>query len=122
MIEFAPAIPIFRSFDEAKAREFYIGFLGFEVDFEHRFAEDAPWYLGLSRDGFELHLSEHHGDGAPGGRVRVQVSDIDALHAELTARNYKYARPGIHDQSWGQREILIQDPFGNTLVFCQPIE
>jgi hypothetical protein len=26
------AIPILRIFDEAKAREFYVGFLGFQVD------------------------------------------------------------------------------------------
>ena len=28
-------IPILRSFDEAKAREFYVDFLGFEVVFAH---------------------------------------------------------------------------------------
>jgi hypothetical protein len=32
------AIPIFRIFDVAKAKEFYVGFLGFQVDWEHRFA------------------------------------------------------------------------------------
>jgi uncharacterized glyoxalase superfamily protein PhnB len=121
VLEFAPAIPVFRIFDEVKAREFYIGFLGFDVDFEHRFSDDAPLYLGVSRDGFELHLSEHHGDGSPGGRVRVQVSDIDGFYAELAARNYKYNKPGILDQDWGQREIIVDDPFGNKLVFCQPV-
>lgn len=30
-------IPILRIFDEAKAREFYVGFLGFTVDWKHRF-------------------------------------------------------------------------------------
>jgi catechol 2,3-dioxygenase-like lactoylglutathione lyase family enzyme len=29
--------PILRIFDDAKAREFYVGYLGFEVDWEHRF-------------------------------------------------------------------------------------
>jgi hypothetical protein len=29
--------PILRSFDEAKGREFYVDFLGFKVDWEHRF-------------------------------------------------------------------------------------
>lgn len=33
----SPAIPILRIFDQAKAREFYLGFLGFEPEFEHRF-------------------------------------------------------------------------------------
>ena len=30
--------PVLRTFDEAKAREFYFGFLGFQVDWEHRLA------------------------------------------------------------------------------------
>jgi 8-oxo-dGTP pyrophosphatase MutT (NUDIX family) len=36
--------PILRIFDEAKAKEFYVEFLGFTVDWEHHFgkrAEDA---------------------------------------------------------------------------------
>jgi hypothetical protein len=39
------AIPILRMFDVAKAREFYIGYLGFNVDFEHRFHDDAPLFM-----------------------------------------------------------------------------
>jgi hypothetical protein len=34
---FDKAIPILRIFDETKAREFYLDFLGFSVEFEHRF-------------------------------------------------------------------------------------
>lgn len=120
MVEFAPAIPIFRIFDEHKAREYYLDFLGFDADFEHRFSDDAPLYLGISRDGFELHLSEHHGDGSPGARVRVQVSDIEGLHAELAAKNYGFNKPEILDQDWGHRELIVDDPFGNKVVFCEP--
>jgi hypothetical protein len=32
-VTFLRAIPILRIFDETKAREFYLGYLGFEVDF-----------------------------------------------------------------------------------------
>ena len=35
-----PATPIFRMFEEARAREFYVDFLGFEVEFEHRFGDN----------------------------------------------------------------------------------
>jgi catechol 2,3-dioxygenase-like lactoylglutathione lyase family enzyme len=68
--------PIMRIFDMAKAREFYLDFLGFEVEFEHRFDDNAPLYMGVVRDGCILHLSEHHGDGAPGVAVRIKVEDI----------------------------------------------
>ncbi len=35
-IAFEQAVPIVRIFDVAKAQEFYLGFLGFTVDWEHR--------------------------------------------------------------------------------------
>ena len=35
-IAFEAAVPIIRIFDIAKAHEFYLGFLGFAVDWEHR--------------------------------------------------------------------------------------
>ena len=109
--------PILRIFDEAKARQFYVDYLGFKVDWEHRFAPDLPLYLQIARDGCVLHLSEHHGDCCPGAALRIAVDDIDALHAELTARHYGYARPEIEDTPWGSRELSIKDPFGNRLTF-----
>lgn len=68
---FHPPTPVLRIFDEAKAREFYVDFLGFQVDFEHRFEPGTPLYMGISRDGCKLHLSEHHGDGTPGTTLRI---------------------------------------------------
>ena len=105
-------------FDEAKAREFYLEFLGFTVKFEHRFAPDLPLYMGLVRDGCELHLSEHHGDGSPGANIRIALDDIDALHAELNGKRYKNARPHIEAKPWGTREMYMFDPFGNRITFC----
>lgn len=109
--------PILRVFDEAKAREFYVDYLGFGVDWEHRFEPGMPLYLQVSRGGCALHLSEHHGDCSPGAALRVVTADIDALHAELTGKHYKYARPGIETVPWGGREMSVKDPFGNRLTF-----
>ena len=114
---FGTTTPILRIFDEAKAREFYVGFLGFRVDWEHRFEPDLPLYAQVSRDGCVLHLSEHHGDASPGAAVRIETSDLDAFHAELTAKRYTYARPGIEEMPWGTREMSVKDPFGNRLTF-----
>lgn len=49
--------PILRSFDEAKARAFYLDFLGFKVVFEHRFGPGLPLYMGVARGDCALHLS-----------------------------------------------------------------
>lgn len=113
--------PILRMFDIAKAREFYLGFLDFEVLFEHRFDDNAPLYMAVSRDGCELHLSEHHGDGAPGIAVRIEVEDIATLHRELIGKAYRYARPGLEETPWGTREVSVADPFGNRLNFFEEL-
>lgn len=109
--------PILRIFDEAKAREFYVDFLGFTIDWQHRFEPALPLYLQVSRDGCVLHLSEHHGDACPGAALRIACDDIDAFHAELTARQYGHARPGIESTPWDTREVTVRDPFGNRLTF-----
>ena len=116
-MRFARTTPILRIFDEQKAREFYLDFLGFTVDWEHRFAPDAPLYMQVSRGGCVLHLSEHHGDCSPGSAMRVDTADLDAYHAELTAKQYKYYRPGIELMPWGTRDMSVNDPFGNRLTF-----
>jgi uncharacterized glyoxalase superfamily protein PhnB len=118
---FHPPIPILRIFDEAKAREFYLGFLGFTVDFEHRFDANAPLYMGVSRDGCKLHLSEHHGDACPGSSVSIRVDDLEAYHQELTAKRYKYYRPGLEKTEWNTLEVTVQDGFGNKLIFFRDL-
>jgi hypothetical protein len=46
-----PPIPVFRIFDVDKAKEFYCGFLGFALDWEHRFGDHFPLYCQVSRGG-----------------------------------------------------------------------
>jgi uncharacterized glyoxalase superfamily protein PhnB len=114
--------PILRIFDEAKAREFYVDFLGFKVDWEHRFEPGLPLYMQVSKDGCVLHLSEHHGDCSPGAAMRIETSDLDAFHAVLASKRYKYARPGIEEMPWGTRDMSVKDPFGNRLTFTTFID
>ena len=121
-MRFGQLIPVLRSFDEVKAKEFYCGFLGFSVDFEHRFQAKAPLYMQVSRGGVSLHVSEHHGDATPGSTVRIDVDDADGLHRELAAKDYPFARPGIEEKPWRMRELSVADPFGNRLIFAQSIE
>ncbi|NIE82097.1 MULTISPECIES: glyoxalase superfamily protein [unclassified Burkholderia] len=117
-MKLSPAIPILRIFSEAKAREFYLDFLGFQLLWEHRFEPGLPLYAAVKRGELELHLSEHHGDATPGSTVFVPMEGIDALHAELIGKQYGYARPGIEQQDWG-RELTVADPFGNRLRFAE---
>ena len=115
---FDHSIPVMRSLDERKCRAFYCDFLGFEVDFEHRFAPHLPLYLGLIRGPVKLHLSEHRGDAVTGSAVFVWMIGIDDYRRELIASGADFKVPDIADQPWG-RELNIADPFGNRLRFCE---
>lgn len=110
-------IPVLRIFDEAKAREFYLDWLGFKIEFEHRFETGMPLYMGISRDNIVLHLSEHHGDGVPGANIFITCNEIKKFLEELQSRPYKYYRPGLDETFYGTLQISVHDPFGNRLNF-----
>lgn len=116
-IVFQPAIPIFRIFSEEKAREFYLGFLGFRLDWEHRFEPDMPIYMQISRGAVVLHLSEHHGDATPGSTAYVRMRGVRDFHAEISAKGYRYLRPGVESRDWTDAEMTVTDPFGNRIRF-----
>jgi uncharacterized glyoxalase superfamily protein PhnB len=116
-MRFGKPIPILRIFDQQKAREFYVDFLGFAVDWEHRFEDGLPLYMQVSKGDCLLHLSEHHGDSSPGAAMRIETEDLDAFRHELLAKQYKHARPGIEETPWGTRDMSVRDPFGNRLTF-----
>ena len=107
-IQFTSVVPILRIFDVAKADEFYQGFLGFKVD-------------QVSRGDLILHLSEHHGDGSPGARLRV-MRGVEEFHREISAKTYRYMRPGLEKTPWGTLETGAIDPFGNLIRFCERID
>ena len=110
-------IPILRILDEAKAREFYVGYLGFTVTSEHRFEANFPLYMSIERNGFEIHLSEHHGDCVPGAAVFIKMTGVEAYHRELTAKDYKYYKPGLEKTFYNALCMDLKDPFGNRLSF-----
>ena len=115
-------IPILRIFDVVKAREFYLDWLGFTVEFEHQFEENMPYYIGVSRDNIELHLSEHYGDATPGSKIFIVCNEIEKFYAELQSRPYKYYRPCLEKTFYGSLEISVLDPFGNKLSFNEYVK
>lgn len=102
------------------AEEFYCGKLGFTKDWEYHPAtpDPEPGYLGLSRDGVMLHISSFSGDGVSGGVASFYVRDVDALFTEFSTQSFPIELPP-YDQTWGNREMYIRDPDGNSLRFIQ---
>ncbi len=118
-VTFNAVVPILRVFDVDKARQFYVDYLGFSIDWEHRFTDAAPLYMQVSRGGLVLHLSEHHGDGTPGSVVYVETHGVRTYHAELQKKEYQYLSPGVEVDEIGTCMTLL-DPFGNTLRLNEP--
>jgi catechol 2,3-dioxygenase-like lactoylglutathione lyase family enzyme len=121
-IRFLHTVPILRMFSVEKAKEFYVGYLGFKVDWEHQFPEAKPVYMQVSRDGLVFHLSEHYGDGTPGSAIYVHMEGVEEFHRELTAKNYDYLRPGLDKTEWNTLSVNVIDPFGNKIRFNEPVK
>ena len=114
---FSKTTPILRMLDEAAARAFYVGYLGFHIDWEHRFEAGFPLYMQVSRAGLVLHLTEHHGDACPGSTVFVRVSGLREYHAEISAKGYGYLQPGVQATFHGSIQMEVIDPSGNRIRF-----
>jgi uncharacterized glyoxalase superfamily protein PhnB len=117
----ARTVPILRIFNVEKAKEFYVDYLGFKVDWEHRFDDNSPLYMQVSLGGLVIHLSEHHGDACPGSAVRVESTGVRAFHQWLAAKKYRYLNPGIEQTPWDSVSLALLDPFGNRLTFDEKV-
>lgn len=113
-------VPVLRVMSVAASLPFYVDYLGFTLDWEHRFEPGLPTYAQVSRAQAVLHLSEHHGDGSPNGVVWFPVRDVTALQQELLARPKAPLRPGVDPDAPGGPTLQVIDPYGNVLRFAQP--
>ena len=123
-MHFSKTTPILRILDEAQAKSFYVDYLGFHIDWEHRFGEGYPLYLQVSQGGCVLHLSAHTGDCSTGAAMRIETDALDSLHQRLaasTAATVPDPRPAIQDMPWGSRDLSVIDPFGNRLTFTSSV-
>ncbi|GJM43171.1 MAG: hypothetical protein DHS20C21_00130 [Gemmatimonadota bacterium] len=114
------AIPVIHCTSSARAEQFYCRLLGFDRRFAYRPQESLPdpCYLGLLRDGAAIHVSSFPGDGAVGSAVYVVVDDVDTLYKELAGRGVQISLEPT-DQTWGNREMYVDDPDGNSVRFVQ---
>ena len=121
-MEALTCIPVLRIYDVAKAMEFYINWLEFTIDWEHRFDENAPLYMQISKGDISFHLSEHYGDGTPGTGIFIWCTGLEAYQQNLLNKNYKYFRPGLETTFYNSLCMNIIDPFGNKISFNEKVE
>ena len=41
---------------------------------------------------------------------------VEEFHREISAKNYRFMRPGLEKTRWGTLEIGAIDPFGNLIA------
>jgi hypothetical protein len=118
--ELKTSIPVLRMFDEVQAREFYIDYLGFGVDWECQFTPTAPLYMQISFGSAYIHLNGHAKEDEPIGQVNIPVLGLENYCAYLIAKGADYPKPYVEDPRYVGRntDMNIDDPFGNYLVFC----
>lgn len=118
-------IPVLMVRDVSEAIAFYACVLDFELALAT--PSDAPFYAILTRDADELHISaaEVPSRISPSSCI-VLCRDVDALFTKLVARGLSVPTrqdSPVHqapmDQTWGTREVYIDDPSGNTIIFQQ---
>lgn len=115
----AAVTPILRIFDEAMAKQFYLDYLEFTLDWEHRFEAGSPLYMQVSKGNVLLHLSMHYGDCSPGAAVRIETDELVPFRMKLIDKRNVHSRPGIEETPWGTREMTLTDPFGNRLIWYE---
>ncbi len=118
--EIRSSIPVLRMFDEAKAKAFYLDYLGFEVDWESRFSPTAPLYMQIHLGDAIIHLNGHAKEDAPISQVNIPVLGLENYCEYLLAKGADYPKPSVVDPRYQGRttDMNIYDPFDNHLVFC----
>jgi catechol 2,3-dioxygenase-like lactoylglutathione lyase family enzyme len=111
-------VPALRSTNYARSKSFYVDQLGFQVEWEHRFAPGFPVFMSLARDGMQIYLSEHSGDCQVGGLVHFVIEDVNAWQREFTARGVRLTEEPNSDL--GFLNMTVTDPDGNQLRFMEP--
>ncbi len=118
------SIPVLRILDESLARAFYLDFLGFEVDWEHRFSDNiqSPLYMQVSQGASILHLNGHATHDTPVCEVRIPVDGLQQYCDFLCSKQTEFSNPEVVDPRYEGRntDMNIVDPFGNHLVFWAP--
>ena len=103
-------IPILRVADAGRATQWYRR-LGFEQEWEHRFAPHLPAFVSVRRGSMRLFLSEHAGDARAGTLVYLRVVNVDTIAAEFGVP--------VEEAPWA-REIELTDLDANRLRVGTP--
>lgn len=117
--------PVLMSDDVPAAATFYRDVFGFETTFE------ADWYVSLRHGTFELALLDpthptipagFRGSPARGVLLNLEVTDVDAVHADLSGRAGIEVVLPLRTEDFGQRHFIVAGPDRVLIDVITPIE
>ncbi len=111
--------PIIGTRDVQRAITFYTEQLGFQLAFKDH--PETPNYVGYRRDAVELHMQFQYPHEMGTLRLRLLVTDPDALLGEYRQRGIECSPAGLRDTPWGTREFALYDPDRNALTFYRDL-
>ncbi len=128
-MKFNTLVPELTVSDIEKTKDFYIGILGFKIEYERR----GDKFVFLSLEGAQIMLEQFHEGGwnvadleHPYGRginFEIGVSDVEKLYKKVLSsgikvyRELKINKYLVNGKEEVQREFLIMDPDGYLLRF-----
>ena len=111
--------PIFQISDYQQARDFYVDWLGFQVDWEDRGSKGV--YLQVSRGDIVLHLSSYINDCCPGSKAMAEMKGLLPYHHYLAQKERTFTCSQLQKANWSNKvmQAEVTDPFGNRIVFVE---
>lgn len=98
-----------------ESRDFYGGFLGLDL------AMDMGWiqtFVSPANPTAQVSISSGPGSAVMIPNLTVEVTDVDAAHAEAQRRELPIVHP-LTDEPWGVRRFFVTDPNGVIInVMC----
>lgn len=97
--------------DPASVAHFYKDVLGLELLMDHGW---IATYGTAGNMSVQVSFASEGGSGTPVPGLSIEVDDVDAVFAAVTAGGYT-VEYGPADEPWGVRRFFVRDPAG-TLV------
>lgn len=123
--KFVQVAPVLPSRDIRRSLDYYVNKLGFTHSFiDASNDQNDPRYVGVVRDGAELHLQWHGPDeweNMTTPLIKLIVDDVDVLFGEYEPQNVFGARTKLRNTEWLTREFGFFDPDGNGLIFFRDL-
>ena len=115
--------PVFAISNYQLALDFYVGWLGFVIDWEEPLPVANRHYFQVSRGGDILHLTDDATESCQGAKAIAEVTGLLSYHRQLQERtaHFTFGLPALHKAMWSDKVVQLEvaDPFGNRLVFAE---